>query len=236
MITLRVWANALATIPCENSIQALAEFPESYDDGTISFDFEYVESGGTSPVCSVGKQGWMRDAGSTGTTFTINVNTQGSETEPQRWSVFLANISDIFSLGDFGGQGSPLACYPDTAECPAPGAEEDFVIDYNDLRIIAYAQSVGSGDCGFLPILDTNGNGTIDYENELGLYICNSMADLNGDFFLDFFDYDVFVAAFESGDCLADVDMNGFLDFFDYDLYIRAFQSSDCSLGNRVGC
>jgi cytochrome c peroxidase len=50
-------------------------------------------------------------------------------------------------------------------------------------------------------------------------------ADLNADGFLDFFDYDDYVAAFEAGNMVADFNEDQFLDFFDYDDYIAAFEA-----------
>jgi len=51
-------------------------------------------------------------------------------------------------------------------------------------------------------------------------------ADFNCDGFLDFFDYDAFVDAFETGGGLeADFNGDGFVDFFDYDEYVTAFES-----------
>ena len=51
------------------------------------------------------------------------------------------------------------------------------------------------------------------------------IADFNGDSFVDFFDYDGFVEAFETGLPAADVNGDDFLDFFDYDEYVGAFQA-----------
>ena len=52
--------------------------------------------------------------------------------------------------------------------------------------------------------------------------------DFNADGFLDFFDYDDFVTAYELGDPAAnpspDFNADGFLDFFDYDAYVTAFE------------
>lgn len=50
-------------------------------------------------------------------------------------------------------------------------------------------------------------------------------ADFNGDGFVDFFDYDSFVIAFEVGDLFADFNGDGFTDFFDYDDYVTAFET-----------
>jgi hypothetical protein len=53
-------------------------------------------------------------------------------------------------------------------------------------------------------------------------------ADFNGDQFLDFFDYDEYVACFETGICppgkTADFNGDEFTDFFDYDEYVLAFE------------
>jgi T5SS/PEP-CTERM-associated repeat protein len=54
-------------------------------------------------------------------------------------------------------------------------------------------------------------------------------ADFNGDQFLDFFDYDEYVACFETGVCppgkTADFNGDQFVDFFDYDDYVLAFET-----------
>jgi hypothetical protein len=58
-------------------------------------------------------------------------------------------------------------------------------------------------------------------------------ADFNFDGFLDFFDYDAYVACFEgdvnfcpNGDSLdADFNFDGFVDFFDYDEFVLAFET-----------
>lgn len=52
-------------------------------------------------------------------------------------------------------------------------------------------------------------------------------ADFNGDGFVDFFDYDDFVACFEgfgAPGCNADFNGDGFIDFFDYDEFVFAFE------------
>ena len=49
--------------------------------------------------------------------------------------------------------------------------------------------------------------------------------DANGDLFVDFFDYDAFVVAFESGTPLADFNGDGFIDFFDYDAFVGGFET-----------
>ena len=53
-------------------------------------------------------------------------------------------------------------------------------------------------------------------------------ADFDGDGFVDFFDFDAFVACFEGGACppgkSADFDGDGFVDFFDFDAFVQAFE------------
>ncbi len=53
--------------------------------------------------------------------------------------------------------------------------------------------------------------------------------DFDGDGFVDFFDFDLFVVCFEGGGCppgrTADIDGDGFVDFFDYDQYVIAFEA-----------
>jgi hypothetical protein len=67
---------------------------------------------------------------------------------------------------------------------------------------------------------DRNGNGVPDS--------CECRADFNQDGFLDFFDYDDFIACFE-GRCppgkSADFNLDGFADFFDYDDFVAAFEA-----------
>ena len=50
-------------------------------------------------------------------------------------------------------------------------------------------------------------------------------ADFNGDGFLDFFDYDDYVTAFETGGPGTDFNGDGFVDFFDYDAFVSAFET-----------
>ncbi len=50
-------------------------------------------------------------------------------------------------------------------------------------------------------------------------------ADHNDDGFVDFLDFDAFVADFEAGDPRADFDGDGFTDFFDYDEFVIALET-----------
>jgi predicted esterase len=75
---------------------------------------------------------------------------------------------------------------------------------------------------GFFRAVITNACGTIN-SSPAELIFCP--ADFNRDGFLDFFDYDDFVAAFESGAPRSDFNRDGFLDFFDYDAFVLAFET-----------
>jgi hypothetical protein len=55
------------------------------------------------------------------------------------------------------------------------------------------------------------------------LAVCG--ADYNCDGFVDFFDFDDFVLAFETGVPSADFNADGFIDFFDFDDYVAQFES-----------
>ncbi len=55
-------------------------------------------------------------------------------------------------------------------------------------------------------------------------------ADFDGDGFVDFFDFDAYVACFEDANACppgktADFDGDGFIDFFDFDAYVAAFEA-----------
>ena len=50
-------------------------------------------------------------------------------------------------------------------------------------------------------------------------------ADFNQDGFVDFFDYDAYLAGFQSGALRADFNLDGFLDFFDYADFVAAFEA-----------
>jgi probable HAF family extracellular repeat protein len=75
----------------------------------------------------------------------------------------------------------------------------------------------GTADNGFAPVAVLLTPGTA----------CG--ADFNRDGFVDFFDYDDFVACFEGSGCpdgtTADFNGDGFADFFDYDDFVNAFET-----------
>lgn len=50
-------------------------------------------------------------------------------------------------------------------------------------------------------------------------------ADFNSDGFVEFTDFDAFVAAFESGDAASDMNGDGFLDATDFDVFVNTFEA-----------
>jgi hypothetical protein len=84
---------------------------------------------------------------------------------------------------------------------------------------------LGPGDLGGYDCVVTNVCGSVT-SGTATLGLCP--ADFNGDCFLDFFDYDAFVACFETEVCggnTADFNGDGFVDFFDYDDFVNAFEA-----------
>ena len=81
---------------------------------------------------------------------------------------------------------------------------------------------VSAGDAGSYDCVVTNACGT-DTSTAAVLSVCGP--DFNCDGFLDFFDYDDFVGAFEGGDPRADYNGDEFADFFDYDAFIADFET-----------
>jgi hypothetical protein len=68
--------------------------------------------------------------------------------------------------------------------------------------------------------------GTDDpYQVRVNVTPIDCPADFNRDGFVDFFDFDDFVLAFEAGDPAADFNIDGFIDFFDFDDFVLAFET-----------
>lgn len=78
----------------------------------------------------------------------------------------------------------------------------------------AYLQSRVQNACGVV----------FSQQAAFGAEICCT-ADFNLDGFLDFSDFDMFVAAFEAGDAAADFNGDSFLDFTDFDDFVVAFET-----------
>lgn len=70
-----------------------------------------------------------------------------------------------------------------------------------------------------------NANGSTASTPTSFSFLTRSVADYNGDGFLDFTDFDEFVTGFEAGDTAADFNADGFIDFTDFDGFVTAFEA-----------
>lgn len=93
----------------------------------------------------------------------------------------------------------------------------------------AGAFSAELGDAEYRIQLDQNLDGEVTSGEQLDFYKRVEHPDFNIDGFIDFFDYDEFSAAFQTGtDMSADWNYDGFLDFFDYDAFTGQFTAGGC--------
>ncbi len=81
------------------------------------------------------------------------------------------------------------------------------------------------GDAGYRLELDFNLDGFLGQDDRAAFYRTVGHADFNLDGFVDFFDFDEYVTAFENDDPSAEWTLDGFLDFFDYDGFVSAFEN-----------
>ena len=66
-------------------------------------------------------------------------------------------------------------------------------------------------------------NGTASVPSLATVDVC--MADFTCDGFVDGFDYQAYVAAFEAGELSSDMDSDGFVDGFDYEQFVTLFET-----------
>lgn len=181
-------------------------------DGSAS-DFGAVYTSGGNGPCGPSVQ------------FSINLQFDTGESEAA-WVMDIESITAAQSILDYA---SPCSS-EDSACCPTFGADQcqvqlvpDVFFGVADLRALYASIGKAPGDACAVGFADLDGDGLIEAE-EVAHLICNDMADVNQDGFVDFFDYDAFVEAFEAGDCWADYAADGFIDFFDYDEFVRIFE------------
>ncbi len=98
---------------------------------------------------------------------------------------------------------------------PAPG--DQYIIAYSNGRSGTFDTVVG-------PSLPNNRTWEVQYTSTQAILFVGCGADFNRDGFIDFSDFDEFVAAFESGDVRSDFNEDGFLDFTDFDDFVAAFE------------
>lgn len=106
-----------------------------------------------------------------------------------------------------------------------------YLRDYNLLANAISGGAVSYTDDTYFLGGDLDADGDMDTNDLTLLDARNCLADFNGDFFVDFFDYSDYVDAYGVGDLSADVNGDGFLDFFDYEEYLIEFES-----GNPCNC
>lgn len=94
----------------------------------------------------------------------------------------------------------------------------------NDAPFGLYLKGFGRDARGELYALATRNLGPSGATGVL-LRLSTCAADFNADGFLDFFDYNGYVDAFEHGDSAADVNADGFVDFFDYTDFVTTFET-----------
>jgi hypothetical protein len=131
------------------------------------------------------------------------------------------------------------------ANCDGPTTVRVHAIAANTYRWLRDGMPITDGPGPAGSTLLGTGTPTLTILNfgraDVGLYACSvqnicgttatanvtvalCFVDFNCDGFLDFFDYDEYVIAFETGDPRADFNGDGFLDFFDYDDFVAAFE------------
>lgn len=102
----------------------------------------------------------------------------------------------------------------------------DYVVRATDaVRSAAGGVALDGEFAGVLP----SGEGLPGGAFEYSFSVAGCEADFNSDGFVDFFDFDDFVACFEGAACPpgqdGDFNGDGFVDFFDFDDYISAFEA-----------
>ena len=107
---------------------------------------------------------------------------------------------------------------------PANPAQTYRLMLPNDAPFGLFLKGFGRDSRGELYALATRNLGPSGSTGVI-LHLTTCAADFNADGFLDFFDYDGYVDAFETGDPAADINGDDFVDFFDYDAFIAAFES-----------
>jgi hypothetical protein len=91
-----------------------------------------------------------------------------------------------------------------------------------DVLVVSASGATDGGGPGSYDCVITSACGSSTTDSAM-LTICP--ADFNCDGFVDFFDFDEFVLAFESGTPAADFNSDGFVDFFDFDDFVLAFET-----------
>jgi hypothetical protein len=147
----------------------------------------------------------------------VTVNVTAASTPPTAAS---ADRSEVCAtdpgqvlLTATGGSGGQLNWYSGSCGGTLVGTGAALLVDSPEVTTTYFAS--WTGDCGDSACASV----TVSVANG---------PDFNGDGFVDFFDYDDFVACYEGVTCLpgidADFNGDGFVDFFDYDDFVVAYE------------
>ena len=103
------------------------------------------------------------------------------------------------------------------------------IINVSGLTETSYEVAAGLLDSGcntyYWRVRAFNSNGTRDSTPYPAKFFTISAADFDGDGFVTGTDFDLYVAAFESGDASSDFDGDGFITGADYDAYVQEFEN-----------
>jgi hypothetical protein len=172
--------------------------------GCVLSDNAVVIAGGNPRFINVPSQRETCAFGS----VTMSVRTEFPADTSIRWQAeFPFGSGNFFNISDFSS--SEYTVTGATTPTLTIAAQPDGRIP--DFRATRY-RAVATNACGSTTSTDAR------------LTIC--APDVNCDLFLDFFDYDEFVTAFETGSpgAVADYNGDGFIDFFDYDEFVSDFE------------
>ncbi len=131
------------------------------------------------------------------------------------------NYDTVLAVFDACG-GTQLACDDDTCDgTTPPGSTLASQLSFAATAGTTYVIAVGSFTT------TASGAGVLNISCTPDTPTCE--ADFDGDGFVDFFDFDAYVACFEDANACppgktADFDGDGFVDFFDFDAYVAAFE------------
>jgi hypothetical protein len=95
----------------------------------------------------------------------------------------------------------------------------------SEANVVAAPYLVGEFDLTTLPEAVSGRMVDVAYAPSSVRLTADSTADFNADGFLDFTDFDAFVAAFEANTVGADFNGDGFLDFTDFDGFVAVFET-----------
>jgi hypothetical protein len=123
---------------------------------------------------------------------------------------YCASEGGNLTLTATGGSGGTLEWFSGSCGGTSVGTGSPLVITAPTNSTTYYAR--WSNSCGASSCVET------------AVTVTNS--DFNGDGFLDFTDFDQFVAAFESEGPGADFNGDGFIDFTDFDAFVAAFEAA----------